>query len=63
MPKPATNASRRNIYIPDVLSDIGGRLAKSRGISFSELVRTALAVYIRDELTREKALNTPSRKS
>ena len=54
MARTKTDSTRTNVYLPNTLKGAGEQLARHRGITFSELVRTALMVYIRTEVDRLK---------
>jgi hypothetical protein len=54
MARGKTDSSRINMYLPNRPVAIAKALATRRGISFSELMRTALVEYLRKEIPREK---------
>lgn len=49
-----TDSTRTNFYLPNNLITVGKQLAAQSGITFSELVRTAIKVYIVNEVKRIK---------
>lgn len=53
MPRPKTDSTRVNVYLPNQYIRAGKALAKRRGISFSELMRNAIASYVRAEALKE----------
>jgi hypothetical protein len=52
MPKAKTDAKRVNLYLPTKHVDIAKGYAARKGMSFSELMRTALLHYLRAERDR-----------
>lgn len=48
-PQPATNMTRRNFFIPDVLFDKLQAKARQSGTPMSEHVRAAIAAYLKAE--------------
>ena len=54
MGRESTKSTRVNLYMPDKLWKIVRQLAKRRGQTYSELVRTAVIEYIKRELATEK---------
>ncbi len=54
MPRPPTNSTRTNLYLPDKLTDAYRKIAQKRGISFSELVRTAMFEYLQAQIAKSK---------
>jgi hypothetical protein len=50
-----TNSKRIQTYLPVRLITVATRLAKRRGLTTSEIMRTALSEYLKRELEEEKA--------
>jgi len=59
MPRNKTDSVRVNTYMPRRLLLVTQRFAELHGLSYSEVMRTALAEYIRREVDREKK-NAPA---
>ena len=54
MPRPKTDSTRVNVYLPNQYIRAAKALATRQGISFSELMRSAMVAYIRSEALRVK---------
>jgi hypothetical protein len=48
------NSTRINVILPNQTLKIAKFLAARRGTTYSELIRQAMAEYLRDELLKEK---------
>lgn len=53
MPRNKSDTERVNTYMPRRLMAAARKLATLRGISYSEMMRTALTEYIQREIERE----------
>jgi len=56
MPRPKTETTRVNSYLPNHLLEATKKLARSRGVSYSEIMRAALLEYL-----QKVALNSSER--
>ena len=54
MPRQKTDSKRVNLYLPNNYIRAAKALAKRKGISFSELMRSAMVDYIRTEALKVK---------
>ena len=50
MARGKTDSTRTNIYLPNRLIHVAKSLATQRGVTFSEIVRTAIREYLLREL-------------
>lgn len=55
MARPNTDSERVNIYIPRKVMKVARALAKKRGTTYSEVVRTATREYVIAEVKKEQA--------
>ena len=54
MAKTPTDKTRINVYLPTTLLVAARVIAKRRGSTYSEIIRTALKEYVTAELRKEK---------
>ncbi len=54
MARPKTDSVRVNIYIPKKILGVMKNMAQRKGMTYSEITRTAIIKHLREELEREK---------
>lgn len=54
MARPNTDSERINVYVPRKVMRVIRALAKRRQMPYSEVLRTAIRLYVIDEAKKEK---------